>query len=437
MCSEKKRLANQQNAQKSTGPKTEEGKMRSRRNALKHGLTGNGTVLSRADEARLQSKLEQMRKDIEPITKLEDEMVKRMALASLRMAKCVKKEFAELERARKRAIKRWETKQLAIATETAQKLAGKDPVEAVEELESTSIGCDLLIEAWDQLVETLNDKGAWTPPEINRALALLGVGPQDPVTDNERAVQLFAHVKNLPPADEPTAEHEATRTALRAIIKTEQERLDELAEKLFHENDEPAREEIEDCASIDTTQKGMRLHQYEKAAEMSYHRNLSKLVHLRKIEPEHQSLTRFHKTGRMKPRRWNGINYEPTNPYYWSTADPNADAGVGGQGLGDGQRDQDAAGRPQVSGEACQVSADPANPQTQAPNLAQHGPGPAQLGPGPAQLGPGPAQHSASRPESANGAKNLHVSADQSGDSANSTPGHEASPAQPLAAAAG
>src|SRR5205823_3102764 len=43
--SEARIQANRKNAQRSTGPKTASGKERSRRNALKHGLTGEGTVL--------------------------------------------------------------------------------------------------------------------------------------------------------------------------------------------------------------------------------------------------------------------------------------------------------------------------------------------------------------------------------------------------------
>ena len=47
--SEARILANKMNAQKSKGPTSTEGKMRSRRNALKHGMTGAGVVLP--DEA--------------------------------------------------------------------------------------------------------------------------------------------------------------------------------------------------------------------------------------------------------------------------------------------------------------------------------------------------------------------------------------------------
>ncbi len=52
--SEARILANQRNAQRSTGPKTPEGKEQSRRNALKHGLTGAGVVLPERDAAEVE-----------------------------------------------------------------------------------------------------------------------------------------------------------------------------------------------------------------------------------------------------------------------------------------------------------------------------------------------------------------------------------------------
>ena len=48
-CSPEQLAANRRNAARSTGPKTEEGKEISRRNGLKHGLTGEGAVLTEAD----------------------------------------------------------------------------------------------------------------------------------------------------------------------------------------------------------------------------------------------------------------------------------------------------------------------------------------------------------------------------------------------------
>ena len=54
MTSAKKAQANRQNALKSTGPKTPEGKANVRQNALKHGLLAQEVLLSEDDEEALR-----------------------------------------------------------------------------------------------------------------------------------------------------------------------------------------------------------------------------------------------------------------------------------------------------------------------------------------------------------------------------------------------
>ena len=49
LVSEKRLAANRSNSAQSTGPKSETGKAASRRNSLKHGLTGAGVVLTDGD----------------------------------------------------------------------------------------------------------------------------------------------------------------------------------------------------------------------------------------------------------------------------------------------------------------------------------------------------------------------------------------------------
>jgi hypothetical protein len=55
--SERKRHANRLNARKSTGPRTEEGKKKSRWNALKHGLTGKSILVPGHENSKEFTKL--------------------------------------------------------------------------------------------------------------------------------------------------------------------------------------------------------------------------------------------------------------------------------------------------------------------------------------------------------------------------------------------
>ena len=59
-CSEAQREANRQNSQRSTGPKTAEGKEASRRNALKHGMTGAGVVMPGEDQFLVAERFEDL-----------------------------------------------------------------------------------------------------------------------------------------------------------------------------------------------------------------------------------------------------------------------------------------------------------------------------------------------------------------------------------------
>ena len=55
--------ANRKNAQQSTGPKTPEGKARSRANALEHGMAGTGIALPTEDRALIEARFLGLRGD--------------------------------------------------------------------------------------------------------------------------------------------------------------------------------------------------------------------------------------------------------------------------------------------------------------------------------------------------------------------------------------
>src|SRR5579875_1249820 len=76
MTSSKKRIrANRRNAKRSTGPRTEAGKRKSRMNALKHGLDAQTLILPGEDEAEFQARLVDWRADLMPRNEPEEALV--------------------------------------------------------------------------------------------------------------------------------------------------------------------------------------------------------------------------------------------------------------------------------------------------------------------------------------------------------------------------
>jgi hypothetical protein len=88
--------ANQANSARSTGPKTPEGKARSRCNALKHGLTGEGVVLPNEDRAEVERRLAAFQDELKPSGEVGRALVHRAAVLSVRLDRSVSQETATL-----------------------------------------------------------------------------------------------------------------------------------------------------------------------------------------------------------------------------------------------------------------------------------------------------------------------------------------------------
>ncbi len=85
MTSEKQVRANQQNALKSTGPKTPKGKAAIRHNALKHGLLSQEVLLPGEDEAAFKELGESLRAELQPVGVLENMLVDKIIAAYWRL----------------------------------------------------------------------------------------------------------------------------------------------------------------------------------------------------------------------------------------------------------------------------------------------------------------------------------------------------------------
>ncbi len=77
--------ANRRNAQRSTGPKTDEGKACVRRNAFKHGMTTRTImpVLPQEDSRQLEERTQEWVSDVQPQNAIERELVNQTARLSL------------------------------------------------------------------------------------------------------------------------------------------------------------------------------------------------------------------------------------------------------------------------------------------------------------------------------------------------------------------
>ncbi len=104
MTTPRRLAANRANAQKSTGPRTPEGKARSRRNALKHGAVSRAIVPpalapfeSRADFDELRAALAG---DLQPASPLEDLILELIAINCWRLVRVARSEAGSIARSR-------------------------------------------------------------------------------------------------------------------------------------------------------------------------------------------------------------------------------------------------------------------------------------------------------------------------------------------------
>ena len=94
--SEARILANRKNASLSTGPKTPEGKEKSRANSLKHGLTGKGVVLPEGDAAEVERRADAYWVETDAAGEIGAVLVRRAALNSVRMERAADQQLVAM-----------------------------------------------------------------------------------------------------------------------------------------------------------------------------------------------------------------------------------------------------------------------------------------------------------------------------------------------------
>ncbi|MEJ2055957.1 MAG: hypothetical protein P8X42_18750, partial [Calditrichaceae bacterium] len=85
MATEAQIQANRRNAQKSTGPRTAEGKAIVAQNAVKHGLTGREVVVQGEDPGEFELYRERMLAELDPSDEIESDLAARIVNLSWRL----------------------------------------------------------------------------------------------------------------------------------------------------------------------------------------------------------------------------------------------------------------------------------------------------------------------------------------------------------------
>ena len=154
------------------GPKTPEGKQRSRRNALKHGLRAKVLIPDEMIDD-VMNRTTDFAKEFRPTTTYQEWLVGEIALATVRIDRCAALSIVDLQRRTNNAEPCWD---LDRRRDVAALGAGlkRDPARVLPALEATRHGVNWLIEHWDGLAQVLVSLGDWDDEQRRLALDLLG-----------------------------------------------------------------------------------------------------------------------------------------------------------------------------------------------------------------------------------------------------------------------
>jgi hypothetical protein len=168
--------ANRENAQLSTGPTSDEGKARSRGNAVKHGLAGAGVVLNTDDAQAVAERLDAWRGDYGLLNGHQEWLYERMVVASVRSDRCTREQSSLQSYQAERARTCWNDDRQLEADEIAAGLARR-PSLVVRRLGRTRQGCEWMMHQWEELHLVFIVNLEWNEAQTSTALDLLGIAP--------------------------------------------------------------------------------------------------------------------------------------------------------------------------------------------------------------------------------------------------------------------
>ena len=155
--SEVKRAANKANAQKSTGPRSEDGKKRSRGNAIKHGLCAIVIDLPGEDPQAIQDRFDDWNAELNPKNlAAQSYLILQAVRRSRRLDRLDTSHEARVSQSVRDAHKDDHEKRLREIDDLKIMLPSDQCAIAVRRLMTSSEGCEFLIREWTHLRPTLD-----------------------------------------------------------------------------------------------------------------------------------------------------------------------------------------------------------------------------------------------------------------------------------------
>ena len=288
--SEARLAANLANGLRGQGPVTAEGKAISRRNARKHGLTGQGVVVSQEERTEIDLRIESLAAELKPQTEAGQVLLIQMATLSVRAERAADHETAAIAHRVRHAPDLFDEDRIDQAEELFAKLP-ENPRNNLRRLRKSPEGVGRLCDAWKDLKADLNiePKPHWAAKQIEMAGHLLGLRSEHAPGSRLGALSraLWGDFAALTPADGGNLSDEDrkawAKTALHAFMDAEIAELEEHYLTLDFDTIDLDRSESGYRALFDASKPAILARRYEAEARRGFYKALKEL---RQIEAE-------------------------------------------------------------------------------------------------------------------------------------------------------
>ncbi|WP_435010863.1 hypothetical protein P12x_002151 [Tundrisphaera lichenicola] len=279
--------ASRANGLRSRGPVTPEGKAASRRNSLKHGMTGQGVVVPEGDADEVERRSAAMLDEMRPGSEMGRYLVRRIARLTVRVERCASQELATQAYRADHAEADFDEARIAEIDHTLSYLI-QEPATHGRKLRSMPEGVDRLIAGLLELRDEL-DTARWDWTYGDRLSNLTGRRWAEIPVTRIRALSeaILGNFKFLLPEDGaglPDLDRiDWARRAMADLIDREIEDLLAHRKTLDLGQIERDRAGAADRSSFDPSRQAILARRYEAAAERAVYKALDQL---RKVEAE-------------------------------------------------------------------------------------------------------------------------------------------------------